>query len=164
MTAGNWSVPATRIDSGGEKVKGTQQMEKKKKERTILLVDDEGDERGRVRRILEEAGYGVIEASDYWGALKVYAQHTDKIDMLLTAIALPGNNGYELASAINANDPTVKVLFASGPTGAEVSRFYNMPVAGPHLLSKPVDPVDLIHRVNRVFHTRVRHLHVQRAS
>jgi len=45
------------------------------------------------------------------------------------------------------DDPNLKVLFASSPSGAEISRYYNMPVAGPHLVDKPFQAVDLLRRV-----------------
>jgi len=165
MNAANWVGPdshrrARPAPGHGE---GARRMAKRKRLRTILLVEEENNERERLREILEAQGFRVLEASDFWTALQVHSQHPGRIDMLLTAIALSGNNGYELASAITGTDPRLKVLFASGPSGAEVSRFYNMPVNGPHLLNKPVGPDDLIARVNRAFGVRKRHYHVQRA-
>lgn len=128
------------------------------------MVDEEKGERGRVRGILEQEGYRVLEASGFAEAVRTQAEHPHEVDMLLTTIALPGNNGYELALALCGVEPALKVLFASGPTGAEVSRFYNMPLSGPHLLSKPIERTELVARVNRAFHTGARQLYVQRAS
>ena len=131
-------------------------MSTKKRQRTILVVDDETSDRESLRRILEEEGYIVLIAADYRQAVITHQLHLGEINLLLTAIALPGKNGYELEKALFRSDPKLKVLFVSGPTGAEVSRFYNMPVTGPHLLDKPVRPADLLHRVRRAFRSRIR--------
>jgi DNA-binding response OmpR family regulator len=105
-------------------------------------------------RLLEEDGYTVLAAADYWQAVAAQQQYQGQINLLLTAIALPGNNGYELAKTLFQGDPNLKVLFASSPSGAEISRYYNMPVAGPHLLDKPVQAVDLLRRVETAIRSR----------
>ena len=129
-------------------------MSRSTKNLTILVVDDDKTDRESVCRLLEECGYGVVEAAGYWEALKSYEQHGDKVKLLLTAIALPGNNGYELASALFRKSPNLKVLFLSGRTGAQVSRFYNMPVTGHHILTKPIDAAELLDRVRRTLRLR----------
>ena len=139
-------------------------MATKEKRKTILLVEEEQPEREAMHSALEQEGYTVLEAQNYWEALRTYEEHAGRIDLLLTAIALPGNNGYELARALIELDRDLKTLFVSGPTGAEVSRFYNMPVAGRHLLERPVEPEELRRRVNNTFRWRGRKVHVQRAG
>ena len=105
-------------------------MFNKKRNRTILVVDDDRSEREVMCRLLAEDGYTVLAAADYWHAVATQQQYQGQINLLLTAIALPGNNGYELAKTLFQGDPNLKVLFASGPCGAEISRYYNMPVRG----------------------------------
>ncbi len=131
-------------------------MSSKKRNRTVLVVDDERSDREAMCRVLEEYGYTVLSAADYWQAVVTHQQHHGEISLLLTAIALPGNNGYELAKTLFRGDPNLKVLFTSSPTGAEISRFYNMPVSGPHLLDKPVRAVDLVRRVETAIRPRAR--------
>jgi DNA-binding response OmpR family regulator len=126
----------------------------KKGNRTIHVVDDERSDRAPMCRLLDEDGYTVLAAADYWQAVAAQQQYQGQIDLPLTAIALPGNKGYELAKTLLRGDPNLKVLFASSPTGAEISRFYNMPVAGPHLLDKPVQAVDLLCRVETAIRSR----------
>jgi DNA-binding response OmpR family regulator len=126
---------------------------KKPQPRTILVVDDQKSHREFTRSVLQEEGYTIFEAQDYWEAVNIHG-HVGKIDLLLTAIALPGTNGYELAKTIFGRDPYAKVLFVSGPTGAEVSRFYNMPVTGSHILTKPVQIEELKARVRAILRSR----------
>lgn len=131
-------------------------MSRKRRKRTILLVDDQKRDRETIRRALEEDGYTVLEAADYSEGLQVHQQNLGKVDLLLTAIALPRHNGYELARAVFRTDPNLKVLFVSGHAGAEVSRFYNMPATGTHLLDKPIQTADLLDRVGKATRTRKR--------
>jgi CheY-like chemotaxis protein len=126
----------------------------KKRNRTIHVVDDERSDREAMCRLLEEDGSTVLAAADHWQAVAAQQQYQGQIDLLLTAIALPGNNGYELAKTLFRGDPNLKVLFASGPTVPEISRFYNMPVAGPRLFGKPVQAVDLLRRVETPIRSR----------
>lgn len=103
-----------------------------------------------MRAILEAEGYLVLEADDYGDAVDQYRAHAGQIDLLLSALALPGDNGYELARTLVRDDEHLKLLFVSGPTGAEVSPYYHMPTTGPHMLVKPISPPDLIVRVRNV--------------
>jgi DNA-binding response OmpR family regulator len=67
--------------------------------------------------------------------------------MLVTAISLPGGNGYQLARALLDAEPDVKVLFVSGETGAMASRYYNSLWTELHTLTRPYKPADLLRRV-----------------
>ena len=126
-------------------------MSDNKERLMILVVDDETRDRKSLCHVLTQEGHVVLEAADYWEAVQVHRQHEGEINLLVTAIALPGTNGYELAKTLFRIDPNLKVLFISCPTGAEVSRFYNMPTSGAHLLAKPVQPEDLLKRIENSF-------------
>jgi two-component system cell cycle sensor histidine kinase/response regulator CckA len=115
--------------------------------KTILLVDDEAPLRERMRRALRTASYRVLAASDYGAAVASFQQHSGVIDMLVTDLALPGKNGYELALSLRAIQPKLKVLFTSALVGAELHRFYGMTSTDEHFLQKPFQPVDLVRRV-----------------
>ena len=115
--------------------------------KTILLVDDEASQREQMRRALRVAGYQVLVAADYGAAMASFQQHPGVIDMLVTDLALPGKNGYELAQALRAIQPNLKVLFTSAHAGAELHRFYGMTDTDDHFLEKPHKPADLVRRV-----------------
>jgi CheY-like chemotaxis protein len=91
--------------------------------KTILIVDDEVQERDAMREILRNAGYAVLEAADYLTAEALHRLLRGAIDLLLADVSLPGENGYELAKALTSSDPKLKVLFISGHTGSEILRF-----------------------------------------
>jgi DNA-binding response OmpR family regulator len=115
--------------------------------RTILVVDDEAEQRDLIRRILYLEAYTVLEASDYDDALAVQANHLGETDLLLIDVSLPGGNGYDLAKDLLAIEPHLKVLFISGQAGAELCRFFNMPVSDVHFLHKPFQLTELLQRV-----------------
>jgi DNA-binding response OmpR family regulator len=117
---------------------------------TILLVDDELPARKRMCAILRKGGYRVVEARDYKEALGLYRRLREVIALLLIDVALPGNNGCELAKAALALDPAVQILFMSGPAGAEVCKFYGILATDVHFLEKPFRSSMLLTRVKYV--------------
>jgi two-component system cell cycle sensor histidine kinase/response regulator CckA len=118
--------------------------------KTILVVDDELEDRQQMRTSLEAASYRVLEASNYHSGVNIFAQHSHEIDLLIADISLPDTNGCELAKSILEIKPDLKVLLVSGHTGAEVCRFYGLTSLELHFLEKPFKPVDLLIRVYRV--------------
>ncbi len=115
--------------------------------KTILLVDDEVSQREKMRRALRASGYRVVVAADYRTAMASFQQHSGVIDMLVTDLALPGKNGYELGLALRTVQPELKVLFISAQVGAELHRFYGMKSTDEHFLAKPFQPAELLRRV-----------------
>jgi CheY-like chemotaxis protein len=123
---------------------------------TILVVDDEAEDRQSIRTALETRGDTVLEASNYCSAVKTFEQHRDEINLLITDLSLPANNGCELAQNIMQSRPDMKVLFISGHAGAELCRFYGLVNPDLHFLEKPFKPIDLLVRVWRVLFSSVR--------
>jgi two-component system cell cycle sensor histidine kinase/response regulator CckA len=120
------------------------------KHKTILLVDDEASQRRFMSRVLEDAGYNVLEGTDYDEALAIHRQYRGKIDVVLTDISLPGQNGYALVKALLDTDPGINAIFVSGPVGAEVCRYHGMATTDVHFLEKPFHAADLLRRVRLV--------------
>ena len=118
--------------------------------RTILVVDDEAEQRDLIRGILHPEAYTVLEASDFAEALAAQAKHLGEIDLLLIDISLPGGNGYDLSKGLLVIEPHLKVLFVSGPAGAELCRFFDMQVTDVHFLLKPFERTELLRHVKAV--------------
>jgi len=81
--------------------------------RTILVVDDDEWVRILARDVLAAEGYRVLEAADGQDAIRVAAEHTGPIHLLLTDVMMPGMNGCELAAGLVALLPGLKVMFMS---------------------------------------------------
>jgi nitrogen-specific signal transduction histidine kinase len=83
---------------------------------TVLLVEDEESVRQLVRETLESKGYKVLEAENGEAALRIVSNYSDKIDMLITDVVMPGMSGRELSARLCASRPQTKVLYLSGYT------------------------------------------------
>jgi CheY-like chemotaxis protein len=115
---------------------------------SVLLVEDEGAVRSLARRVLESAGYGVVEARYGDEALLVSERHDGCIDMLLTDLVMPGMSGSELAERLAADRPELKVLFMSGYAD-EMEPFRETGA----FLPKPFLPEDMLRAVRNVLDT-----------
>jgi CheY-like chemotaxis protein len=115
---------------------------------TILLVDDEPQVRGFVRRALEEYGYRVLETGTVDEALALGASHAGNIHLLLTDVVLPGMSGPQLAARLAPLRPEMRILYMTGyADDAIVHR--GVLAAGQALLLKPFTSVGLAHEVKK---------------
>lgn len=81
---------------------------------TILIVDDEEGVLKTTARLLESNGYQVLIASDGIEGLTVYAEHKDKIDLVLSDIMMPNMDGAAMMTKLIAQDPNIRVIASSG--------------------------------------------------
>ncbi len=81
---------------------------------TILLVEDEAFVRNVTQEILHSAGYRVLTAADGVAAKRLYEEFAREVDLLLTDMILPGENGGELAARMRRQNPGLRVLFVTG--------------------------------------------------
>jgi two-component system cell cycle sensor histidine kinase/response regulator CckA len=80
---------------------------------SVLVVDDEELVRKFVDRVLREAGYETITASDGPEALEVAAK-LERFDILVTDVMMPQMTGDELARRVRVTKPGMKVLYLTG--------------------------------------------------
>jgi len=117
---------------------------------TVLLVDDEADDRALIRDGLRSGGYNVLVADGVERCLAVFEQNQAVVQLLIADISLADGNGCDLALALWKRKPDLKVLFVSGHVGAEVCRFYGLEVTDLHFLRKPFTATELGARVQEV--------------
>ena len=77
----------------------------------VLLIDDSGLARRSTRRMLEQAGYQVVEAEDGLSALERFA--VEKPDVVLLDLVMKGMYGLDVLSKLREIDPLVKVIVVS---------------------------------------------------
>jgi two-component system, cell cycle sensor histidine kinase and response regulator CckA len=121
---------------------------------TILIVEDEYTVRALARRVLERAGYTVLDAGTAAQGFAVMSTYGSSVDLLLTDIIMPGATGRDLAHLVTTSDPAVKVLYMSGYDDGELAaRLQGLGGAlAPDvaLLEKPFTPEGLARRVREV--------------
>ena len=88
--------------------------------RRVLVVDDMADVRLAVAEQLASLSCDVVEAADGPGALAVL-KNDHAFDLLLTDLGLPGGmGGLQLAEAVSAAYPRIKIMTMSGYNSPEV--------------------------------------------
>src|SRR5687768_2530533 len=77
----------------------------------ILIVDDSALSRRTLRRILEPAGYEVVEANDGMAALEVY--FLEKPSLVLLDLVMKGMYGLDVLVKLREMDGEARVVVAS---------------------------------------------------
>ena len=80
----------------------------------ILIVDDEGFIRELSKVALEKYGYRVLIASNGIEAVKLYAQHQDKISIVLLDMMMPLMDGPTTIHHLQNINPSVEIIATSG--------------------------------------------------
>jgi DNA-binding response OmpR family regulator len=117
----------------------------------VLAEDDEGL-RHLVVQVLERNGYLVLEADSGELALELARDFEGPIDLLISDVVMALISGDELAQAMQAANPTLRVLLMSG--SAEDSILDNLLPATSAFLAKPFKPSELVEHVHTLLARR----------
>ncbi|HYK11700.1 MAG TPA: PAS domain S-box protein [Gemmatimonadales bacterium] len=80
----------------------------------LLLVEDDPQMRALAVRVLTDCGYDITAAPDAEAAMAEVASGTADPALLVTDLILPGMTGLQLAQALRAESPGLKVLCMTG--------------------------------------------------
>jgi CheY-like chemotaxis protein len=83
---------------------------------TVMLVEDEAQVRDLEVRMLKQLGYRVLAASNGEEALELSRVHGEVISLLVTDVVMPHMSGKQVAEALLARRPHIRVLYLSGYT------------------------------------------------
>ena len=117
----------------------------------VLLVEDDDPVRELIARALRANGFDVMAAASGEEALEL--EPTRHVDMLLSDVLLPNQNGFEVASQIHRRSPHIPVVFMSGyydPTVAEAAHLD----IGSTILLKPFAMADLLAHLRAAYAAR----------
>ncbi|MDA1100958.1 MAG: PAS domain S-box protein [Proteobacteria bacterium] len=116
----------------------------------VMVVEDDAEVRMVVVGILDELGYEVLQAETGDAAL-AQIKHNDRINLLITDIALPGGmDGRELADRVRGELlPGLKVLYISGYSEDANMRQGRLD-DGTQLLTKPFRQAGLAIKVREI--------------
>lgn len=105
-------------DSSSDGVRsGTSERRRPRGRETVLVVDDELPVLRLAARTLTGIGYTVMEAPDAVTALEIVDREGDRIDLVVTDVAMPRMTGTRLAELLSQRRPDMKVVFVSGYAG-----------------------------------------------
>lgn len=116
---------------------------------TVLLVEDDDAIRKLARKILERAGYIILEAKHGEEALSLCAGLAASIDLVLTDVVMPVMGGPQMMAGLWLKRPGTRVLFMSGYTDGNVSAD-SITGPGTGFLAKPFSPASLTASVRRI--------------
>jgi CheY-like chemotaxis protein len=109
----------------------------------ILVVEDEPALRDLVIEILTLYGYHVVPAGSGVEALRVWEEHRDDIDLLLTDMVMPeGVSGRELGERLLRQRPDLKIVYTSGYSPGMSGKDFAL-LEGFNFLPKPYPPTRL---------------------
>jgi two-component system, cell cycle sensor histidine kinase and response regulator CckA len=116
---------------------------------TMLVVDDEEMVRRLAARILLGEGYHVLEAGGGQEAIQTLQRAFQRIDLVVTDVAMPGLGGRQLGDTIYRCWPKVRVLFMSGFPAHRIVEEGALDPASP-FLQKPFTRDQLTRKVRDV--------------
>jgi two-component system chemotaxis response regulator CheY len=118
---------------------------------TVLVVDDSGLARRTMRRVLEAAGYRVIEAEDGLTALERY--YVDKPDVVLLDLVMRGMYGLDVLAKLREMNSDVRVIVISADIQT-TSRDLVAEAGAAGFLNKPAKAEDVVAAVERALGAR----------
>jgi two-component system chemotaxis response regulator CheY len=113
----------------------------------VLLVDDSGMARRSTRRVLEEAGYTVIEAEDGLSALERFA--LERPDLVVLDLVMKGMYGLDVLAKLREIDPAARVIVMSADIQTS-SRDMVQSAGAAGFLNKPAPGAAVLDMVEKV--------------
>ncbi|EKF00983.1 MULTISPECIES: response regulator [unclassified Tolypothrix] len=121
---------------------------------TILHVDDNEANRYVVTRILQNAGFAVVEAATGAAGLKAVANHQP--DLVILDVKLPDISGFEVCRQIKANPELafIPVLQLSASFIQSQDKAEGLDSGADGYLVQPVEPIELLATVRSLLRIR----------
>jgi two-component system cell cycle sensor histidine kinase/response regulator CckA len=116
---------------------------------TVLLVEDDQAVRRITRLALESQGYTILEADGGPAALARTGDELAAVHLLLTDVVMPEMGGRQLADALRARRPGLRVLYMSGYTDDAILR-HGILMQTDQFIAKPFTPLALARKVREV--------------
>ncbi|MEH2403228.1 response regulator [Nostoc sp.] len=138
-----------QVQGSEVQVQNSEVQAQSSKRARILLVDDNADMRGYLKRLLNQY-YEVETVNDGLAALTAIRRGGSAIyDLVLTDVMMPRMDGFELLRSLRAslNTQTIPIILLSACAGEE-SRVEGLETGADDYLIKPFSARELLARVN----------------
>ncbi len=113
--------------------------------RAVLLVEDEPAVRGALSRVLERAGYAVLQATHGAEALTVWHANAERVALVLSDVRMPVMSGPDFVRQLRGMGARTPVLLMSGFADEELVR--ELPTGVVQVLAKPFPSARLLSAV-----------------
>jgi hypothetical protein len=123
----------------------------------ILVAEDEAMVRAQLVRVLEYAGYRVLEADNGARAVELFRKEQLQIDAVLLDMIMPELDGWQAFLKIEALKPGIPVLFSTGYAANVLPP--DFAARGARLLSKPYKPQVLLAQIRELLGEKARAQH-----
>jgi two-component system, cell cycle sensor histidine kinase and response regulator CckA len=111
--------------------------------RTILVVEDEAALRVSISRMLRREGFSVIESANGPGALNLFRDRKDEIDLVLLDAIVPGDSNSSFLAEASAIRPGIIAILMSAQVPKKAApASHAAQIAG--LLRKPFQLRDMV--------------------
>ena len=121
---------------------------------TVLVAEDEPKVLELVVRVLEQAGYRVLQAGDGLEAVEAFAHNDGGVDLVVLDAVMPRLNGWQAYQKMLAARPNVRVLFTSGYSASALPGDIAQ-TSALGLVQKPYEPATLLNAVRRALDSPV---------
>jgi signal transduction histidine kinase/CheY-like chemotaxis protein len=124
----------------------------------VLVVDDEPDARTLIQRLLQDQRASVLMAASADEAVRIL--HSEPLDLLVSDIGMPGEDGYSLIRRLRALDhPNGRIPAIALTAYARLEdRVKAVDTGYQSHLSKPVEPAELTAMVKTLAEGRLRNI------
>lgn len=119
----------------------------------VLVCEDESAIRDFVVINLKRAGYEVLEAASGEEALALYEAASERIDVALLDVMLPGIDGFEVCKTLRERDSLLGIIMLTART-QEREKVSGLQQGADDYVTKPFSPSELMARVEAL-HRRV---------
>jgi CheY-like chemotaxis protein len=120
---------------------------------TILIVDDQPDNRGMLSELLGGEGYRTLEAASGMEAMDCIANR--RPDLILLDVSMPDMDGFAVASLLKADPKTagIPIIMVTAHTGRG-ARVVGLHAGVEDYMTKPVDAPELLLKVRNLLRLR----------
>jgi len=104
---------------------------------SILLVEDDDQLRGELKKLLINSGYEVWEAPNGKGVCEMYRQN--RFDLVITELVMPEKEGMELITDLRRLDKNARIIAMAGAEAGRELAYFRIArkLGAQHTLSRP---------------------------
>lgn len=107
----------------------------------ILIVDDERFALSLMLRKLEKYGLSLLTTTTVDSAVEIISNYPD-IELVITDLHMPGNDGFYLINWLNENKPAIKIIVATAHSTELTAELASKGARYDKVLTKPISVDD----------------------